>query len=29
MTADLGKRYAQMYLEWMEHCMHLLKNMEE
>lgn len=29
MTADFGKRYAQMYLEWMEHCMHLLKNMEE
>lgn len=29
MTADFGKRYAQMYLEWIEHCIHLLKNMEE
>lgn len=29
MTADFGKRYAQMYLEWIENCIHLLENMEE
>ncbi len=29
MTADFGKRYAQMYLDWTEHCIHLLENMEE
>ena len=29
MTADFGKRYTQMYLEWIEHCIHLLENMEE
>lgn len=29
MTADFGKRYTQMYLEWIEHCIQLLKNMEE
>lgn len=29
MTADFGKRYTQMYLEWFEHCIHLLENMEE
>lgn len=29
MTADFGKRYTQMYLEWIEHCIHLLRNMEE
>lgn len=28
MTADFGKRYAQMYLEWIEHCIHLLETME-
>ena len=28
MTADFGKRYAQMYLEWIEHCIHLLENVE-
>ena len=29
MTADFGKRYVQMYLEWIENCIHLLENMEE
>ncbi len=29
MTFDFGKRYMQMYLEWTEHCIHLLENMEE
>ena len=29
MTADFGKRYVQMYLEWIEHCIRLLENMEE
>lgn len=29
MTADFGKRYTQMYLDWMEHCIYLLENMEE
>ncbi len=29
MTADFGKRYTQMYLEWIELCIHLLRNMEE
>lgn len=29
MTADFGKRFTQMYLEWTEHCIHLLEGMEE
>lgn len=29
MTADFGKRFAQMYFEWTEHCIHLLENEEE
>lgn len=29
MTADFGKRYTQMYLEWIESCIHILENMEE
>ena len=29
MTADFGKRYTQMYMEWIEHCIRLLENMEE
>ena len=29
MTADFGKRYTQMYLEWIEHCIYLLANREE
>ena len=29
MTADFGKRYMQMYLDWTESCIHILENMEE
>lgn len=29
MTADFGKRYAQMYLDWTEHCIALLEEKEE
>lgn len=29
MTADFGKRYVQMYLDWLEHCIRLLENGEE
>lgn len=28
MTADFGKRYMQMYLDWSESCIHILENME-
>lgn len=29
MTADFGKRYGQMYLQWVEACIHLLENTGE
>lgn len=29
MTADFGKRYAQMYLGWIDHCIRLLETREE
>ncbi|MDO5134827.1 MAG: PadR family transcriptional regulator [Eubacteriales bacterium] len=29
MTADFGKRYTQMYLQWIEDCIHILESMEE
>lgn len=29
MTADFEKRYMQMYLDWTESCIHLLKSAEE
>jgi len=29
MTVDFGKRYTQMYLEWIENCIHLLEDREE
>lgn len=29
MTADFGKRYGQMYLDWITQCIHLLENKEE
>ena len=29
MTADFGKRYMQMYVDWSESCIHLLENMQE
>lgn len=29
MTADFGSRYTQMYLEWIESCMNILKNTED
>ena len=28
MTADFGKRYMQMYLDWSESCIQILENME-
>lgn len=29
MTADFGKRYMQMYLDWTEDCIQLLENLEK
>ena len=29
MTADFGKRYMQMYIDWTENCLTLLESMEE
>lgn len=29
MTADFGKRYMQMYIDWTENCLKLLESMEE
>ena len=29
MTADFGKRYSQMYLEWIDSCIQLLEHSEE
>lgn len=29
MTSDFGKKYAQLYIDWTERCIHLLESMEE
>lgn len=29
MTADFGQRYGQMYLQWLDSCIHLLETREE
>lgn len=29
MTADFGQRYGQMYLQWLDNCIHLLEMKEE